>query len=215
MSDVGDMFFKIIYTPCMIAVMCTGIVGLVKSKKTGTNKKKSVFMIVIAGVLLFSTYFSGCFYRVAPFNKETLNDIAVAIEKEENENGDDYFENPKGFRKAVTSLVGYGCKIHRVENSTTNQHGFLYNVFSKEYETPYGKFYCTPLFSDGGYGSLHCGYFGFVEFIDSAGNIYRLDYDVTRYVDVLLGPFYAIPYFGNLDLAKVINEEQAYIPSEI
>lgn len=218
MTVIGEFSFKVIYGLCLLILLCTGFIGLIRSKKQGTTKSKNILLIIIAFTLLLSSFCSSCFYRIAPFNEEQLNDIAASIKNLENQKNDSYFLNTIEFEKwnnnfIETVWLGSSCEISITNTPTIQQEGLLFDVFSKEIDTIYGKFNCSPLFSNGGLGMLHQGYSGFIEFIDLDGTIYRINYEVTRLIDILIGPFYAIPYFGNLDIAELIEQEQGYSPS--
>ena len=218
MTDVGEFSFKVIYGLCLLILLGAGFVGLIRSKKQGTTQRKNVFLIIIAFTLLFFSFCSGCFYRIAPFNEENLNDIAASIKNHENKENNNYFLNTIKFEKwsndfIDTAWLGSGCEISIINTPNIKQDGILFDIFSKKVDTEYGKFICSPLYSNGGLGMLHQGYGGSIDFIDLDGTIYRINYKVTRLIDILIGPFYAIPYFGKLDIAELIEHEQGYSPS--
>lgn len=226
MNFVFVLFFRIVVFVLSIGGIGSGIAGLVLNRKKKTMLK-SVFvvLIVLPFILPFTTYMSGTF-RKAPLNSDCLNNISTAIKNVENVKGEDYFLKEITYLNDSSAL---SVDFNRVDSCTItllqdinsldasdvlDEYIFIDEIFGKKEETSNGVFVCSAVWSDRNSPYevvVHCGYDGSIFYDDLNGNVYRIDYYISRNSDKILGFVYAPPIIGYCDLAEVINPEQGFV----
>ncbi len=226
MNMVFVLFLRIVVIVLSIGGIGSGIAGLVLTRKKKTMLK-SVFvvLIVLPFMLPFTTYMSGTF-RKAPLKSDCLNDISTAIKNVENVKGEDYFLNEITYLNDSSAL---SADFNRVDSCTItllqdinsldasdvlDEYTFIDEIFGKKEEISNGVFVCSAVWSDRNSPYevvVHCGYDGTIFYDDLNGNVYRIDYYVSRNSDKILGFVYAPPIIGYCDLAEIINSEQGFV----
>lgn len=204
--------FKVSIFIGIIIMICFGVCGFVKQKR---NKKINSTLIIISLFLVYSVFFSCFILRPAMFKEESLNLIASAIKDAEKKNGSEYFYNTVFYNNCNIASVGESCSVYLLTECNSEDYiedtafGSPFSrVLSKEYTTDYGSFWCSAVHSDGTFTEYHTGYDGLIVYKDLAGKEYCIEYSVSRVIDILIGPLYAFPYYGECNVAELVQTTQ-------
>ncbi len=226
MSFVGVVFFRMIVAVLSIGGIGGGIAGLILTRKKKIPYKAFfIILLVLPFVLPYTTYMSGTF-RKPPINSDCLKDISIAIKDTETVKGEDYYLNeityinssPKlsaGFNRVDSCTIALLSDVDSVDDIDVSEaFMFIDGILGKRTETSNGVFVYSPVLSDRNSPYevvVHSGYDGIIIFDDLNGNVYRIDYYISRISDTICGFVYAPPIIGNCDLAELINSEQGVI----